>query len=199
MKILKISGDIYRVIRSLGPDDLSDLRPFAPVIATPKRLRGRRVIDDRLWSDVEEQCGALSSAIWTEITRADRRAYDALRTARPSGASGPSGHRINARPTGGHYIGIDSEGLTIDHKTITRKVKGKIETTDKFDQRTVLWMAGGAEGYDNTWIEDYTGIGFKSEQIFEYLLSLPKKYAAPGADGSNRSSYPSDFLTIPVC
>jgi hypothetical protein len=47
MKVLKISGSVYRVVRQLGPDDLSDLRPFAPVIATPKRLKGQSVTNDR--------------------------------------------------------------------------------------------------------------------------------------------------------
>ena len=183
MQILKIGGNIYRVVRRLEPDDFSDLKSFAPVIATPKRLKGERVTDDRLWSDVEEQYAKLSDDVRREIERADRRIYDAHRIERPSGASGPSGRRINNRPTGGHFVAIDSEGVTIDYKKIAKKVKGKIETTEKFDQRTVLWMAGGAEDYDNVYIEDKTGAGFHSEEIFEHLLSLPKEYAAPNASG----------------
>jgi hypothetical protein len=147
MQILKIGGNIYRVVRRLEPDDFSDLKSFAPVIATPKRLKGERVTDDRLWSDVEKQYAELSEDVQREIERADRRIYDIRRIERPSGASGPSGRRINNRPTGGHFVAIDSEGVTIGYKKIAKKVKGKIETTEKFDQRTVLWMAGGAEDY----------------------------------------------------
>jgi hypothetical protein len=189
MKVLKISDTIYRVTKLLQPDALSDLRPFAPVMATPKRLRGERVTDHRLWSDVEKQCGTLSHDLWTEINRADRRAYDTRRSDDRRGANSHKGtnskrgNRINARLTGGHIVGIDSEGVTLEHQVVTRKAKGKVDTVEKFDQRTVLWMAGGAVGYDNHWIEDQTGKGFRSEQIFEYLLSLPKKYAAPTATG----------------
>jgi hypothetical protein len=129
MKVLKISGSVYRVVRQLGPDDLSDLRPFAPVIATPKRLKGQSVTNDRLWNDVEAQCAELSEDVWSEINRADRRQYDALRSARPrgvnshKGVNSKSGRRIDNRPKGGHFVAIDSEGVTIKHQIITKKVK----------------------------------------------------------------------------
>jgi hypothetical protein len=55
MKILKIGENIARVVTQLGPDCFSDLKPFAPVIATPKRLKqdgaGRRVINIELVFD----------------------------------------------------------------------------------------------------------------------------------------------------
>jgi hypothetical protein len=58
-----------------------------------------------------------------------------------------------------------------------------VEKTEYFDQRTALWMAGGADGYENAYIEERTGVGFTSEQIFEFLLSLPKQFAAREASG----------------
>ena len=136
--------------------------------------------DDRLWSLVDEQCAGLSEDDWREINRADRRAYDALRSDRPSGKSG---RRLNDRARGGHFVAIDSEGVTLKHTKTSKKVKGKIETIEKFDQRTCLWMAGGADGYENAYIEEKTGVGFTSEQIFELLLSLPKQYAAREVSG----------------
>ena len=154
--------------------------PLAPIIATPGRLRGLRVADDRLWDRVEKQCENLSAEEWVEVRRADRREYDALRAERPSGKSG---RRLNDRPRGGHFVAVDSEGTVIGHTRTTKKVKGKTETVEKFDQRTILWMAGGADGYENKYIEDKTGAGFTSEQIFDYLLSLSREFAARGSNG----------------
>ena len=103
-----------------------------------------------------------------------------LRAERPSGKSG---RRLNDRPRGGHFVAVDSEGTVIGHTRTTKKVKGKTETVEKFDQRTILWMAGGAAGYENKYIEDKTGAGFTSEQIFDYLLSLSREFAARGSNG----------------
>jgi len=73
MKALKISGVIYKVVKVFGETDLSDLRPFAPVILTPKRLKGQHLTDDRLWAIVEEQYADLSDDMLREIARRSAR------------------------------------------------------------------------------------------------------------------------------
>ncbi len=185
MKALKIAGDIYEVGEQVcGKTDLSDL-PFAPVILTPKRLKGQQyATDDRLWAAVEEQCAGLSDDMRAEIARCDRREYDRRRERASRGKSGrkgagsTSGWMINARPRpGGHFVAVDSEGMEL-----TRAVVGRgREKTTYIDQRTCLWMAGGAEGFENRALVNLDGCS--SEQIFDFLLSLPRQFASPDAKG----------------
>ena len=81
-----------------------------------------------------------------EAQRQSRASYDEQRCGRPSG------HRINARPVGGHFVIVDSEGVILNEKSIpATRTRGK-ET--RIFQRTCLWMAGGAEGYENQVLED---------------------------------------------
>lgn len=183
MKALKISGVIYEVVNEFGATGLSDL-PFAPVILTPKRLKGQHVTDHRLWAVVEEQYAGLSDDMLREIARSDRREYDRRRerTARGKsgrkGAGSRSGRAINARPrTGGHFVAVDSEGLELARTVVGH---GRKKTT-YIDQRTCLWMAGGAEGFANRELVNLDGCS--SKQIFDFLLSLPRQCASPDAKG----------------
>ena len=153
-------------------------------ILTPKRLKGQRVADDKLWADVEEQCASLPDDVRREIARSDRRQYDRRRETRPRGANShkgvnsKSGRKINARPrTGGHFVAVDSEGVEVARTVAGR---GRKKAT-YIDQRTCLWMAGGADDFVNQTLINLGGSS--SEEIFEFLLSLPRKFASPDAKG----------------
>jgi hypothetical protein len=103
-----------------------------------------------------------------EAQRQSRANYDKQRCSRPSG------HRINARPVGGHFVIVDSEGVILNEKSIpATRTRGK-ET--RIFQRTCLWMAGGAEGYENQVLEDESGLS--SARIFEWLVAQPRKFAS---------------------
>ncbi len=108
-----------------------------------------------------------------EAQRQSRASYDKQRSGRPSG------HRVNARPVGGHFVIVDSEGVILNEERIpATRTRGK-ET--RIFQRTCLWMAGGAEGYENQVLEDESGLS--SARIFEWLLSLPRKFASRDPHG----------------
>jgi hypothetical protein len=108
-----------------------------------------------------------------EAQRQSRASYDKQRCDRPSG------HRINARPVGGPFVIVDSEGVILNEERIpATRTRGK-ET--RLFQRTCLWMAGGAEGYENQVLEDESGLS--SSRIFEWLLSLPRKFKSPDPNG----------------
>ena len=108
-----------------------------------------------------------------EAQRQSRASYDEQRCGRPSG------HRINARPVGGHFVIVDSEGVILNEESIpATRTRGK---EIRIFQRTCLWMAGGAEGYENQVLEDESGLS--SARIFEWLLSQPRKFASRDPHG----------------
>jgi hypothetical protein len=108
-----------------------------------------------------------------EAQRQSRADYDKQRRSRPSG------RRINARPVGGHFVIVDAEGVLLkEEKVPAARTHGK-ET--RLLQRTCLWMAGGAEGYENQILEDESGLS--SAKIFDFLLSQPRKFASRDPDG----------------
>jgi hypothetical protein len=123
---------------------------------------------------------------WGEIQKRIRAGFDALRE-RPSGPSGPSGRRINARSKeGGPFVAIDSEGVNFGEPFLLRNGKRKAidpnnpPTLGKGDsirqlQKTVLWMAGGAPGFEDVVLSDPNGL--ERERIWEMLLSLPRHFA----------------------
>ena len=108
-----------------------------------------------------------------EDQRQSRANYDKRRGARPSGL------RINARPVGGRFVIVDSEGVILNEKSIpATRTRGK---EIRIFQRTCLWMAGGAEGYENQVLADEEGLS--SARIFEWLLSQPRQFADPDPHG----------------
>jgi hypothetical protein len=108
-----------------------------------------------------------------EDQRQSRASYDKQRCGRPSG------HRVNARPVGGHFVIIDSEGVLLKEENIPATRRRGKET--RILQRTCLWMAGGAEAYENQALEDERGLS--SARIFEWALSLPRKFASRDPQG----------------
>ena len=108
-----------------------------------------------------------------EAQRQSRASYDKQRLSRPSG------QRINARPVGGHFVIIDSEGVLLKEENIPATRTREKET--RLLQRTCLWMAGGAEGYENQVLEDENGLS--SSRIFDWLLSQPRKFASRDPHG----------------
>jgi hypothetical protein len=108
-----------------------------------------------------------------EAQRQSRASYDKLRCGRASG------HRINARLVGGDFVIVDSEGVILNEENVpATRTRGK-ET--RILQRTCLWMAGGAKGYENQVLEDERGLS--SARVFEWLLSLPRKFASRDPHG----------------
>jgi hypothetical protein len=108
-----------------------------------------------------------------EAQRQSRASYDKQRCDRPSG------QRINARPVGGHFVIVDSEGVILKEQNIPATRRRGKET--RILQRTCLWMAGGAEGHENQVLADERGLS--SARIFEWLLSLPRKFASRDPQG----------------
>ena len=80
-----------------------------------------------------------------------------------------SGLRFGQMPRkGGPFIAVDSEGLNVGQPFKTKIGK---DGALMQDQRTCLWMAGGVEGVENESIVNVEGL--RSEDIFEFLTSLP--------------------------
>jgi hypothetical protein len=88
-----------------------------------------------------------------------RKAYDAARTDKKPD--------IYHRKRKGSFVGIDSEGLNIGEP---------FEEGDHTyqDQRTFLWKAGGVAGVSDQELVNINGLS--SKEIFDFLLSLPKKF-----------------------
>jgi hypothetical protein len=141
----------------------------------------------------EEAARAFAKRI-QNLARAEKRAeYDKARAARHAEydkARGKrvSGRRLNDRPQGGMIIGVDSEGVNVGEpfilergrrKTVLREDVRKWIDAGKsvyFRQRTCLWMAGGVEGFEDAIL--YSADGLRSERIFEFLCSLPRKFSS---------------------
>jgi hypothetical protein len=111
---------------------------------------------------------------------AKKKAYDANR----KGRSGTS--FVKKSHTGGSFVAIDAEGMDIGAQFRLGKDGSRIyypnaeaanadKENDKYqDHRTVLWMAGGAQGIDNKTMVNLDG--FKSEDILSYLCDLPQHF-----------------------
>ncbi len=154
-------------------------------------IRKRFMLDDEHWAriisvpvDLEfppDEMAKLET--WSDFQRWLEREKDRRRPTkrRAENASGPSGRRINARPRkGGPFVAVDSEGVNIGEPVVVgagrkRSVRQK--------QRIVLWMAGGAEGFEDQILADAETLEGKREWIWEYLLSLPRAFA--GANTSD--------------
>ena len=110
----------------------------------------------------------------------------------------PSGRRINNRPAGGMIVGVDLEGVNLGapfildntgFKTRISLSKSEImkwveagETVYR-DQRACMAMVGGVEdkGYEDQirrWPD-----GARSEDLIEFLLEQPRKYASKDPKG----------------
>ena len=120
------------------------------------------------------------------MSRLKRVAYDGKRGDRPSG------QRIDARPVGGHFVVVDSEGVVLGEKKVAAtKTHGK-ET--RVTQRTCLWMAGGAEGYQDQMLEDVAETAFRrsrfSNSCFRCRENSPRPTRAPNSRFSSASGFP---------
>ena len=109
-----------------------------------------------------------------------RKAYDANRKSRKGKSFADKSH------SGGNFIALDAEGMDIgaqfrlgkdgariyypdDDTARADKANGKYQ-----DHRTVLWMAGGADGIPNKTMVKLDG--FKSAEIMSYLCDLPQHF-----------------------
>ncbi len=112
---------------------------------------------------------------WQDVQKWFRSQYHKRRNDRPSGASAL---RINARPRkGGPFVAVDSEGINIGEPTIRGKGENK-KIIQK--QRSILWMAGGAGGFEDRFLADPNTLD--RERIWEWLTSLPRFFSGPNAD-----------------
>lgn len=108
---------------------------------------------------------------WANVRKWFKSQYDARRTDKPSG------RKINARPRiGGHFVAVDSEGVNVGEPI--PKGKGKNRRVIQ-RQRTVLWMAGGAEGFEDQTLAD--PMTLDRERIWKWLLTLPRLFAGKNA------------------
>ena len=116
---------------------------------------------------------------WKDVRKLFRAEYDRQRDAkREDKPSGPSGRRLSDRgKQGGIFVAIDAEGINIGPPRIVKE-KGKNKGRDTIYQKqhTVLWMAGGVEGFEDQILARPDGCG--REEIWEFLLSLPRKFAS---------------------
>jgi hypothetical protein len=130
-----------------------------------------------------------------ELVRAEKRTeYDKARATRHAEydkARGKrvSGRRLNDRLQGGMIVGVDSEGVKVGEPFILEKGRPKAVLREdvrkwidagksvRFRQRTCLWMAGGVEVFEDAIL--YSPDGLRSERIFEFLCSLPRKFSSP--------------------
>jgi hypothetical protein len=160
---------------NMSPDELSSLFDehvqveFFKLDCSPKNLAAHGV---ETWLQFADW-------VWSEARAERKRRYyrrrDAARTDKPSG---PSGRRINNRPrSGGPFIAIDSEGINIG-EPITRGKGAKTKIIQR--QRTVLWMAGGAEGFQDQILADPATLD--RVRIWEWLLTLPRLFSGKNAD-----------------
>ncbi len=120
-----------------------------------------------------------------KLARAEKReAYDKARGNRPSG------RRLNDRPQGGMVVAVDSEGMFVGEPFVLKAGRWKAAVSEDealrriangesvyHRQRTCLWMAGGVEGFEDDILYDPQGL--RSERIFEFLVSRPRKFASP--------------------
>jgi hypothetical protein len=151
-----------------------DLDPYFTVEEIEE---ARRSLAKRLqgWARAEKR------AEYDEARAARRAEYDKARGKRVSG------RRLNDRLQGGMIVGVDSEGVKVGEpfilergrpKTVLREdVRNWIDPGKSvyFRQRTCLWMAGGVEGFEDAIL--YSPDGLRSERIFEFLCSLPRKFS----------------------
>jgi hypothetical protein len=151
--------------------------------------RKRFMLDDEHWAQVigvpidlefpPDEMAKLET--WSDFQRWLEREKDRRRATkrRADNASGPSGRRINARPRkGGPFIAVDSEGVNVGEPVVVGAGKKR---SVRQKQRTVLWMAGGAEGFEDQILADPETLEGKRERIWEYLLSLPRSFAGANA------------------
>ena len=142
--------------------------------------------------EIEEARRSLAKRLQGWARAEVRAEYDKARAARHAEydkARGKrvSGRRLNDRPQGGMIVGVDSEGVNVGEPFILERGKPKTVLREDvrkwidagksvyFRQRTCLWMAGGVEGFEDAilWSPD----GLRSERIFEFLCSLPRKFS----------------------
>lgn len=142
------------------PDVIPDIPSFLDLPP------GKRA-DVKTWSDFADW-------VRDELKKVARKIDDKRRADRPSG---PSGQRINARPRmGGPFIPVDSEGVNVGEPIVRGKGRHK-RIIQK--QRTVLWMAGGADGFEDQILADPNTLD--RERIWRWMLTLPRLFAGPNA------------------
>jgi hypothetical protein len=132
-----------------------------------------------------EEAARAGAKVLQKLARAEKReAYDKARGNRPSG------RRLNDRPQGGMVVAVDSEGMFVGEPFVLKAGRWKVALSKDealrriangesvyHRQRTWLWTAGGVQGFEDDILYDPQGL--RSERIFEFLVSRPRKFASP--------------------
>jgi hypothetical protein len=166
---------VSSALDNMSPDELSSLFDehvqveLFKIDCSPKNLAAHGL----------ETWPQFADWVWSEARAEHNRRYDRRREAtRAPRPDKPSGRRINNRPrSGGPFIAIDSEGVNVGDPIIRGK-GAKQKTIQR--QRTVLWMAGGAEGFEDQILADPATRD--RERIWEWLLALPRLFAGKNPD-----------------
>jgi hypothetical protein len=127
-----------------------------------------RLSDDTVLSSFTSSARELDRQLADDKKQAERRAKkQAWRKVYDAARADEGRKNLYNRKRKGSFVGIDSEGLNI----------GKpFEEGDHTyqDQRTFLWKAGGVAGVPDQELVNINGLS--SKEIFDFLLSLPKKF-----------------------
>jgi hypothetical protein len=132
-----------------------------------KTRASARAAQDKARAPARREARAPARKAYDKARASAKAAYDKTRVNRPSGRS------IDDRLRGGHFVAVDSEGFNIGEPFYRGKGKHKAKYQP---HKTGLWSAGGAAGFEDQSLVDPTEKGLSSEQILEFLTSLPRKF-----------------------
>jgi hypothetical protein len=151
--------------RSLSLQDLWTTE--GPNLRTGFRARQR---DLSPYLDLET-CEKATRTFTKWLQKAARAEFDKARDKRPRGL------RLDDRKrSGGHLVAIDSEGANFGAPVR----RGAAEYQP---HRSILWMAGGAEGFKDVELRPAPGRQWlSSEEICSLLTSLPKNFMKAGSN-----------------
>jgi hypothetical protein len=118
MKTIILAGKAYEVVNECGQTTVLTAGddPGGSRSGCVRRTDRGSPPDTIVPGGAERTKPMRAEEMWAEIARRDRREYERRRAARPR-KSGRSGTRINGRRrSGGHFVGVDSEGFNLTHE-----------------------------------------------------------------------------------
>ena len=119
----------------------------------------------------QETCEKATRTFTKWLQKAARAEFDKARDKRPRGLS-----LDDRKRSGGHLVAIDSEGA--DFGASVKRGKAEYQP-----HHSILWMAGGAEGFKDVALRPAPGRQWlSSEEICSFLTSLPKKFMKAGSN-----------------
>ena len=118
-----------------------------------------------------ETCEAATRTFTKWLQKAARAEFDKARDKRPRGL------RLDDRKrSGGHLVAVDSEGANFGAPV-------KRGAAEYQPHHSILWMAGGAQGFKDVELRPAPGRQWlSSEEICSFLTSLPRKFMKAGSN-----------------